>query len=102
MPPGFSIALQLRERLDRLGEVLEHEADEDVVEGLGRERQREDVRLRGTRRCVPGGVDAPLRFGDRLGGEVDRREARLRAARGQGDGLRADAAAGLEDRLPAG
>ena len=34
-----------RQRLDRLRQVLEHEADEDVVERLRREGQVEDVGL---------------------------------------------------------
>ena len=37
--------IENHERLDRPREVLEDEADEDVVEGLGAERQSEDVRV---------------------------------------------------------
>ena len=38
-------AIENRERLDRPRQMLEDEADEDVVEGLGAERQSEDVRV---------------------------------------------------------
>ena len=82
--------------------MLQHEADEDVVEGPGVEGQVEDVRLPELDVGEAGPSTLPAAAGERLGGDVDRREARLRAVPGQGDGLRADAAPRLEHRLPAG
>jgi hypothetical protein len=95
-------ALERGKRLDGLGEVLEHEADEDMVERTRRERQREDVSLRGLHVRVPGGAHAPLGLGRRLGGEVDGDEVRVRAALCQRHGLRPDAATGFEDARAGG
>jgi hypothetical protein len=53
-----------RQRLNGPRQVLEHETDEDMVEGFGGERQGEDVRLLelhiGESRCVR----RPLGFRD--------------------------------------
>ncbi len=42
---GHEELAQLLERRERVPKVFEHETDEDVVEGVRRERQREEVRL---------------------------------------------------------
>jgi hypothetical protein len=91
-----------RQRLDGLREVLQHEADEDVVERPGVEGQREDVRLPQLYVGEPGLLDPSPGLGDRLRREVDRDEPGIGAAPAEGDRLGADAAAGLEHRAPAG
>ena len=94
--------IENHERLDRPREVLQDEADEDVIEGLGAERQSEDVRLAVLDVGEPGCVGPAPGFGDRVRGDVDRREASVGAPLRQGDRLGADAAPGLEHRLPPG
>ena len=87
--------------LVRAGQVLEDEADEHVVERLGRERQVEDVRLPELDVGQPGGSSTlPAGLGDRLGGHVDGDEVGVRAAPGQGDRLGADAAPRLQHAAP--
>ena len=94
--------LENRQRLDRPREVLQDETDENVVEGLGIEGQGEDVRLPELHVGESGPVGPSPGFGDRLCGEIDRRESRIRTPLGQGDRLGADAAPNLEHPAPAG
>jgi hypothetical protein len=53
-----------RQRLDRSREVLQDETDEDVVEGLGGERECEEIRLLELDIRQPGLFDAAPRLGD--------------------------------------
>ncbi len=57
---GLQQAPERDERLDRLRQVLEQEADEDVVERLGLQRQIEDVGLEELDVRVAGRCDARL------------------------------------------
>ena len=101
VPPGLQQPLENRQRLNRPREVLQDETDEDVVEGLGLEGQGEDVRLPELDVGESGLVGPSPGFGDRLCGDVNRREARTGAPLGQGDRLGADAAPDLEHPAPA-
>src|SRR5262249_9400428 len=93
---------QCGQRLDRTREVLQDEADKDMVEGGRVERRREDVRLLepdvGEARCRR----PRPRFGYGLGGDVDGDDSSARAVSGERDGLGADAAPSLEDRAALG
>jgi hypothetical protein len=96
---------QLREQLQRCDgarEVLEHEADEDVVERLRREREVEDVGLAELDVAQPRFVGLAPGLRDRLGRDIDAHETRAGAARRERDGLRADAASGLEHHASVG
>ena len=96
VPAGFEQPLQGDQGLHRPREVLQDEADEHVIERFRLEWQRKHVGPVKLHVGEAGRVDPSLRFGQRVGGNVDRREARTRAAGRQGDGLRADAASGFE------
>jgi hypothetical protein len=98
---GPEESLENRQGLNRPREVLEHEADENMVEGLGVEGQGEDVRLPEFHvgESIP--VGPSLGFDDRVCADIDRRESCVRAPLGQGDRLGADAAPGLEHPTPA-
>lgn len=89
-----------RQGLDRPREVLQDEADEDVVEGLGAEGQGEDVRLPEPHVGESRPVGPSPGFGERVRGDVDRGEPSVRASLRQGDRLSPDAAPGLEHRAP--
>ena len=91
VPPGLQQPLENRQRLNRPREVLQDETDENVVEGLGIEGQGEDVRLPELDVGESSPVGPSLGFGDRLCGDINRREARITTPLGQGDRLRADA-----------
>jgi hypothetical protein len=91
-----------RQRLDRPGQVFQDEADEDVVERPVGEGQGEDVRLPELHVGQPRKAGPALSLGERVRGDVDRHESRTRALPGQGDRLRADAAAHFEDDAPGG
>jgi hypothetical protein len=90
-----------RQRFNRLREVLENEADENMVERLGREGQSEDVGLPELHVGESGGVGPPLGFGERVCGEINRHESSIWAAPGERDRLGADAASGFEHEAPA-
>ena len=93
--------LENRQGLNRPREVLQDETDENVVEGLGVEGQGEDVRLLELHVGESGPVGPSPGLGDRLCGDINRREARIGAPLGQGDRLGADAAPNLEHPAPA-
>ena len=82
------------QRLDRPRQVLEHEAHEDVVERIGRERQVEDVGLEE--------LDVGQPASTRCAAAIDSGETSMEVKRASGllrderDRLRADAASGLE------
>ena len=82
--------------------MFEHEAQEDVVERIGRERQVEDVRLAQRHVREAGGGDGLPGLGDGRFRDVDGGDVRLRTAGGEDDGLGADAAAGLENAAAGG
>lgn len=90
----------LAQRLYRVGEVLKDEADKGMVERRFGVRHRKD---NGDQKLDDAGPDclrrAPRLF-ERLRREVDCGEARLGAVAKQRNGLRADAAAGIEDGGP--
>ena len=82
--------------------MLQHEADEDVIEAGGSEWQVEDV---GTSEGHVGEArlpHAPLRLRQRFLGDVDGGEGRLRAAAGQDGGLCAHPAARLQHQAAGG
>jgi hypothetical protein len=79
-PAGPEKPPETSQRLDRPGEVLKDETDEDVVERLGRERQREDVGLAELHVCQSGPIGPPSGLGDGVCGDVHRRELCLRAS----------------------
>jgi hypothetical protein len=88
-------------RLQRgLGQVLEQEADEDVVEGLVLEGQAVDVRLLEGHVGETGVRHPAARLGEGGLRDVHRDDASAGAACGEMDRLRADAAAGLEHAVP--
>jgi hypothetical protein len=89
-PARLEDALEVPQPAQRIVEVLEHEAHEDVVERGVLERQREEV--------GPAVLDVRERgcLRERLGGAVDRDEARRGRSARQRPRLRADAAARLE------
>jgi hypothetical protein len=88
-------------RRDRVGQVLQHEADEEMIERAVRERQVEQVGLAplhsGAGRA---GRYRRLRTLQRPRRDVHRREAGGRAARDQVDRLRADSAAHFQHPAP--
>jgi hypothetical protein len=84
------------QRLDGPGQVLEDEADEDMVERPLGERQRVQVGLPELDARHAGALRVPPRLVEGSGRHVDRHDARARAAPGQRDGLRAHATPGLE------
>ena len=67
-----------------------------MVEGLGLERKIEDVRLQEIHVGQPGFLRASPGFGERLGGDVHRREAGTRASLGERHRLGTHAAPGLQ------
>lgn len=87
-----------RQGINRPGQVLQDETDEDVLEGLGGKGQVEDVPLLELHIPQPGGLGPAPGFGDGLRGDIHRREAGIRAPSSQGDRLGADAASGLQHR----
>ena len=92
-PAGPDQPGQRGQRLDRVGEVLEQEADEHVVERRGRERRVEDVAARNSTLAMPA---ASTRAAPRRSSPAETSiegEPGARAARGQRDRLGADAAA---------
>ena len=90
------------EGVDRLGEVLEDEADKDVVERPGLEGQVEEVPLANLDVLEPGRLDPVFRLGDRVGRHLDRHEPGARAPRRECDCLGADAAARFQDDVAVG
>lgn len=93
---GLQEDFQGPERFHGPGEMLQDEADEQVVERLRFERETENVGLPEGHIGQSGGFGFCPCFRDRGFGNVDRRDQRFRAVPGQGDGLRADAAAGFQ------
>ena len=90
----------LAERLDRVGEVLKHEADEGMVErrpGKGERENVGDAKLDG---ADPEGFRRSPRLFERPRRQVDCGEPSFGTVAEQRHGLRADAAAGLEDGGP--
>ena len=82
--------------------MLEYEADEHVIERVGREGKRVEVGDVEAHVAKPGAADALA--GERHGGrrDIDGHQLALRTPRGQHDGLRTDAAAGFQDALAGG
>ena len=80
------------ERGARVGEVLEHEADERRIERPFGERQGEDVGFEKFDVCQPGALHRDFGAGERGGVDIDGDKPRQRTAARQFDGLRADAA----------
>jgi hypothetical protein len=101
VPPGRSNPRN-PQRLDRPGEVLQDEADEDVVEAAVGEGQGEDVRLPELDVGQPRKVGPALSLGERVRVHVDRHESCTGALPGQGERLGTDAAAHFEDDAPGG
>ena len=85
-----------RERARRVGQMLEHEADEDMVEGRLGERQVENVGVLELDVVQASQIHRPSRSGERRRGDVDRDERGAWTPSRERHGLRADAAAGLE------
>lgn len=69
---GLELPPENRQRLNRLGEMLQDEANEDVVERLGVERQSEDVRMPESHIGQSSRVGNLPGLGDRLIGDIDR------------------------------
>jgi hypothetical protein len=88
--------LECDQSLDRLRQVLQHEADEDVVEGDRVELQIEDVRLHELHVGKTRSRDLGPGPGYGVGGYIDRHDARMRAVASQRDGLCPDPAPGFE------
>ena len=97
-PAGAYEVGEGRQRVGRAGEVLQYEADEDVIERGRRERECVDVGLPELDVREPGGPDPPLGLGQRRSRNVDRGELSAGATARQRHALGADAAAGLQDR----
>lgn len=98
---GLELPPENRQRLNRLGEMLQDEANEDVVERLGVERQSEDVRMPESHIGQSSRVGNLPGLGDRLIGDIDRHELRVGAPLGQRDRLGADATPNLEHQASA-
>ena len=84
------------ERGARVGEVLEHEADERRIERPVGEWQGEDVGLEKLDVCEPGAPHRDFGAGERSGVDIDGDKPRKSAAACEFDGLRADAASRFE------
>ena len=80
-----------------LREMLQHETDEDVVEGLGVEGQGEDVGLPELHIGESRRIRPPLGFRERFRSDVDRRESGSRAPSSECDRLGANATPRFED-----
>jgi hypothetical protein len=76
--------------------VLQDETDEGVVERLSFEWQGEDVRLQELHVAKSSLLGPPPGLRDRIRGEINRREPRIRAPRREGDRLGADATSNLQ------
>ena len=96
VPPGFSTRRRHFERTRRVGEMLQHEADEDVVEGRPGERQVQNVRVLELDVVQARQIDGRPRGGERRRGHVDRDERGASTPPRERHGLRADAATCLE------
>ena len=94
---GLQVAFQRPQHLDRPREVLQDEADENVVERLGLVRQVEDVGLLKTDVCDTRGRRFSLRLDKRRRGNIDRGNQSLRAVLRERNGLCPHAAAGFQD-----
>jgi hypothetical protein len=96
-PARAQHATQRGQRSHRILQVLEHEADEGVVERSSPEGQRHDIGLAQLDVAQAGSPHALRRSPQRLRRDVDAREACPEAARCERAGLGTDAATDLED-----
>ncbi len=101
-PTGSEQSAEGRERLDRSRQVLQDEADEDMVEGPDVEGQPKDVRLLHLHVAEPCLVDPAPGLLDRPRRSVDRGEHRPGAASCQVNRLGTHTAAGLQHPVPVG
>lgn len=81
----------------RIGEMLQQEANKDVIEGGAAEGQMENVGHAERDVAAAGGFDAGSGLLERRGGDVRRQEVRARAGGGEKRRLRARAAAAFEN-----
>lgn len=101
-PAGLHERPEPDERVDRPREVLQHEADEHVVERGRRERQRVDVGPLEAHVGDPRRGHVRPRVVQRGGRDVDRGESRAGTGARERDRLRPDAAAGFEHEAAVG
>ena len=78
------------------GEVLEHKAHKNMVEGPGREGDIENIRPAEFHIVQSGGGDSPFGLGDGRLGNINGRDPGPGAVGREREGLRPDAAARLE------
>ena len=95
-------AAQLGQDRRGIGKVLQHEADEGMIEARPREGQGPEIGLPQRRHGQAGGPDSRLRLRERGRGDVDAGEHRVGILPQERDRLGADAAARLQHRAAGG